>query len=402
MKAKGLVCLVAAVTLLASVGVVCAYDESGTTTTFGAGTATTLENYSTIVGYAAGNGDSSTGIGFNTFIGSNAGNINTSGGFNTFLGQSAGAHNTTGDYNSFVGVSAGASNTTGDYNTFIGGFAGQNNSIGSRNVFLGYTAGLDETGSNKLYIHNGSGGSTNPFIYGEFDTRLLKVDGSLGVGTTPVRQLHVAGSNAVFRMDRTVDTASFMLVRTDVGGNPMKTFVVGTNASGANTGEFVINDLGTEVAGPGTRRMTITNNGAIEFTGIVSAPAVIETSSLTFKTNVQTYENALDTVNRLRGVRFDWKETGKPSVGLIAEEVDRVIPEVVSHEGGAAKGVNYSSLVGVLVEAVKEQQKVVQQQQTELDSLKELKAEAQRQREDIAQLKAEINRLKSKDMIAQR
>ena len=72
-------------------------------------------------------------------------------------------------------------------------------------------------------------------------------------------------------MDRTVDTAAFMLVRTDAGGTPQKTFVVGTNASGPNQGEFVINDLGTAVTGPGNRRMTITNNGAVQFTGIVSA-----------------------------------------------------------------------------------------------------------------------------------
>ena len=144
----------------------------------------------------------------------------------------------------------------------------------------------------------------------------------------PARQLHIAGSNAVFRMDRTADTAAFMLVRTDTGGTPLKTFVVGTNASGANTGEFVINDLGTEVGGPGSRRMTITNNGAVDFTGIVTAPVIIETSSLAFKSNVRTYENALDTVNRLRGVRFDWKDSGTPSVGLIAEEVEGVVPEV--------------------------------------------------------------------------
>ena len=87
---------------------------------------------------------------------------------------------------------------------------------------------------------------------------------------------------------------------------------------------------------------------------------------------------------------------------MIAEEVDRAIPEVVSHEGGAARGVNYSSLVGVLVEAVKEQQK-------ELDSMRALKAVVQqqqeamtKQQEAISQLMAEINRLKSKDMIAQR
>ena len=195
-------------------------------------------------------------------------------------------------------------------------------------------------------------------------------------------------------MDRSTDTAAFMLVRTDAGGTPQKTFVVGTNASGANTGEFVINDLGTAVAGPGTRRMTITNNGAVDFTGIVTAPQFIPTSSLAFKTNVQTYENALDTVNRLRGVRFDWKETGKPSVGLIAEEVERVVPEVVAHggNGGAATGVNYSgsrrgacgSRQGAAGAMTKQEERISKQQ------------------EAISQLRAEINRLKSRDMIAQR
>jgi len=92
-------------------------------------------------------------------------------------------------------------------------------------------------------------------------------------------------------------------------------------------------------------------------------------------------------VKRLRGVHFDWKESGKPSVGLIAEEVEGVVPEVVAHggNGGAATGVNYSGLVGVLVEAVKEQQIAISKQQ-----------------EAIFQLMAEIDRLKSRDVIAQR
>ena len=263
MKAKGLVCLVAAVTLLASAGVVRAYDETGSTTTLGEGTATTLNEYSTIVGYGTGNGNLNTGR-FNTFIGSIAGNVNTTG-----------AHNT------FIGYGAGYMNKTGEYNTFIGMGAGNSNDFGSENVFLGYRAGYDEKGSNKLYIDNcyDAGACTNPFIHGELDNHLLKVNGSLGIGTTPARQLHLRGPNAVFRMDRSADTAAFMLVRTDVSGNPLKTFVVGTNASGVNTGEFIINDLGTAVGGAGTRRMTITNNGAVEFTGIVTAPQVIEMSS---------------------------------------------------------------------------------------------------------------------------
>ena len=226
-------------------------------------------------------------------------------------------------------------------------------------------------GADRLLVKNAS----------DETTFVVTDNGTLGVGTgTPVRQLHLVGDNAVFRMDRSTDTAAFMLVRTDGSGNPMKTFVVGTNSSASNTGEFVINDLGTAVSGSGTRRMTIANNGAVTFTGSVTA-TVFNPSSITLKDNVRTYENALETVNKLRGVRFDWKDSGKPSIGLIADEVDGVIPEVVAHDGGNATGVNYASLVGVLVEAVKEQQ-------AELNSLKEKQLEMDSLKAEVQQLKA--------------
>ncbi|MGD9613559.1 MAG: hypothetical protein AB7V22_11745 [Kiritimatiellia bacterium] len=99
------------------------------------------------------------------------------------------------------------------------------------------------------------------------------VQDSLGVGTeTPLRQVHVRGENAVFRMDRDRDGPAFMLVETALGNfnTIYKTFVVSTIASGVNNGQFVINDLGTAVAGAGTRRLTIATDGLI---GNTTAPA---------------------------------------------------------------------------------------------------------------------------------
>jgi len=213
---------------------------------------------------------------------------------------------------------------------------------------------------------------------------------NVGIGTTaPVRQLHVVGDQAVFRMDRPYDTAAFMLVRTDESGTPLKTFVVGTNASGSNSGSLVINDLGTAVSGAGTRRLTIDNNGNATFTKSVYALSFVPTSSLIHKTNVKTYENALETVKKLRGVSFDWKDSGKPSVGLIAEEVEKVIPEVVAHNDKDATGVNYDSLVGVLVEAVKEQDGIIQAQQRAIRELQE----QQKINADLAMKVAELERL---------
>lgn len=213
------------------------------------------------------------------------------------------------------------------------------------------------------------------------NTKFVVTDaGFVGAGTgTPARQLHLSGPNAVVHIERSANGPAFMLVRTAADGTVMKTFSFAAAEDLSNNVEFVINDLGTAIGGPGTRRMTIANDGSVFFPdAVVTARDFVETSSIAYKTNVKTYGNALETVKKLRGVSFNWKDSGKPSVGLIAEEVDEVIPEVVAHDGKTATGVNYSSLVGVLVEAVKEQQKriqkqdeIIQAQQTAIQKLQE-------------------------------
>jgi uncharacterized protein YunC (DUF1805 family) len=95
-------------------------------------------------------------------------------------------------------------------------------------------------------------------------------------------------------------------------------------------------------------------------------------SSKRWKTNIKPLENALDKVQRLRGVSYDWKTDGKHDIGLIAEEVGAVMPEVVAFEvnGVDAKSVDYARLVAVLIEAVKTQQQMIDEQNLELTQLK--------------------------------
>ena len=80
-------------------------------------------------------------------------------------------------------------------------------------------------------------------------------------------------------------------------------------------------------------------------------------------------------MQNLRGVSYDWKETGEHEIGLIAEEVGAVIPEAVAYEanGQDAKGVDYSQLVPVLIEAIKEQQANIAEQQARIAVLEEAK-----------------------------
>lgn len=76
------------------------------------------------------------------------------------------------------------------------------------------------------------------------------------------------------------------------------------------------------------------------------------TSDENLKTNIKTVENSLDIVNSLRGVSFDWKENGNSSYGVIAQEVEKLLPELVN--SGKNKSVNYDGLVAILIEAIKE------------------------------------------------
>ena len=92
-------------------------------------------------------------------------------------------------------------------------------------------------------------------------------------------------------------------------------------------------------------------------TGALSATDFNSTSDINLKDNIQTIVNPLDKIIKLNGVTFNWKENQKPSIGVIAQELEKVLPELVTQ--GDIKTVNYNGLIGVLIEAVKEQQKQI-------------------------------------------
>jgi len=104
------------------------------------------------------------------------------------------------------------------------------------------------------------------------------------------------------------------------------------------------------------------------FTGTIYAANFDSTSDATLKTNVETIPDALDKVQQLRGVSFDWIENGKSEVGVIAQEVEAVIPELVSTDDQGIKSVKYGNIVSVLIEAIKEQQEQIDELKAQLNS----------------------------------
>ncbi len=112
-------------------------------------------------------------------------------------------------------------------------------------------------------------------------------------------------------------------------------------------------------------------NGDVRIRGDVKGRAFYYTSDGSLKENIFTLGNVLDKVRQLRGVSFQWKEDGRQDMGLIAQEVEKIFPEVVStNPASGLKSVEYGNLVAVLIEAVKEQQERIDGLTAEIEEMK--------------------------------
>ena len=98
------------------------------------------------------------------------------------------------------------------------------------------------------------------------------------------------------------------------------------------------------------------------------AGSVISNSDAKLKTNITTIKDALDKVSRLRGVEFDYIKNGRHSIGVIAQEVEEVLPDLVI--GDNPKSVAYGNIVGLLIEAIKEQNIEINKMKKEIEDLK--------------------------------
>jgi len=145
------------------------------------------------------------------------------------------------------------------------------------------------------------------------------------------------------------------------------------NASTATTAGTVTTAAQSAITSVGTlTSLTVsgaTATGALTVTGAVTATGDITaffTSDIRHKNNVQLIDNALDKVNALNGVTWEWNDDVNevtkqtPKTGLIAQDVLDVLPEVVKTREDGFLALDYSKMVGLLVEAIKEQDVVIQ------------------------------------------
>jgi hypothetical protein len=105
--------------------------------------------------------------------------------------------------------------------------------------------------------------------------------------------------------------------------------------------------------------------GNVCVTGVVTATDFNSLSDLKLKENVGIIEKPVDTIMKIEGVNFNWKESGKLSMGVIAQQLEETLPQLVS--GDEIKTVNYNGLIGLLIEVVKDQQKQIDELRDLLD-----------------------------------
>jgi hypothetical protein len=300
---------------------------------------TNLSKRLTFVGSGAG-GSNSTGT-LNTAVGYHALLFNTDGNFNTALGFWALKWNK-GTGNTALGASSLYSNNTGGYNIAIGVNVLYSNSVGSFNVALGHASLYSSLGSNNIGIGYRAGDEittgSNNIIIGHY------VDAPDPVGSN---QLSIG--NLIFGTG--IDGTGLDISSGNIG--------IGTNAPDAKlqVGEY---DDGSEAL----------------------ANAWNTLSDKTLKTNLNKISNAVDKVTRISGYYFNWengRDTGR-HVGVIAQEVHKVLPEIISVDSKGLKSLDYGKLTPLLIEAIKEQQKIINELKAKVQKLevKDYMAEAQR------------------------
>jgi hypothetical protein len=142
----------------------------------------------------------------------------------------------------------------------------------------------------------------------------------------------------------------------------------------AATNNYSIYSLGglNFLAGPvGLGTSSPTSAYELSVGGLAISDGWLTYSSRRWKSNIHTLHGALGKIEHLRGVEYTYTANGQHEIGMIAEEVGKVVPEVVSYEenGKEARGIDYARLTALLVEAVKQQQSEIQQEKRQIRRL---------------------------------
>ena len=342
--------------------------------------------------------------GNNTAVGSGALEFNTTGELNSALGYDALKKNTTGIRNTAIGVNALVDNTTGNDNTATGFGALLRNTTGSNNTATGWyalalnTTGADNTAVGYTALYPNTTGTKNTAVgQGALKNNSTGNENSaLGEGTlannTTGQYNSAFGRESLHNSNGDNNTAIGWRAGFQTGSNNtsvgyMAGYAAGTkNTAIGASADFAANVTDATAIGYGARangnNASAIGNGAVAaantirlgntaVTSIGGQVAWTAASDSRIKKNIVNSTYGLATVLKLRPVEYNLTSNDLKQVGFIAQEVQKLVPEVVTgKEGDLSKGeilgITYSNLVPVLTKAIQEQQKQIEEQNSKI------------------------------------
>jgi len=192
---------------------------------------------------------------------------------------------------------------------------------------------------------------------------LQPVDGSVGIGTThPGAKLHVAGSLLAGSIHGVGGIGVFG------EGNSINAIgVYGKAPDGQYAGYFNGNLRTTGILSIDTFSTSGGSSVCKNFLFEIS----LCSSSLRYKTAIEPFTRGYDLIKRLQPISFTWKQGGMRDIGFGAEDVEKVEPLLVTYNPqGQVEGVKYDRITVALVNALREQQTQIEQQQQQIENLK--------------------------------
>lgn len=397
--------------------------------------------HNTFIGYKSGTLNS-TGIS-NTFVGSNAGAANINGFANTFLGKEAGTANVDGTNNTYVGFGAGAANAVGisntvlgfmanyhgaqgNHNVFVGGQAGDNNT-GNDNIILGFASGYNNGGNFNVFTGNYAGfsnvsGSENTYLgdnagyhgkVAQFNTCVGSKSGFFNLSGVANVFLgnksgysNTNGHNNVFLGYGAgyYNTTGQRNTYLGYGANGTATLenatAVGSEAKVTASNSIVLGknaNVGIGVSAP-SFQLHLSTDAAAK----AGSPDWIVVSDSRLKKNVTNFTDGLDLLKKIRPVWFEYNgqagiETGdKKFVGIIAQEMQKVAPYTIgtfTHQDSLGNKTEYldydaNAVTYILINSVKEQQRVIEEKDSELKAVNAQVAELAKRLEQLERIVA--------------
>jgi len=247
------------------------------------------------------------------------------------------------------------SNVSADSNVSAGGNVSASGNI-SANGSLGIGTAAPATAGNIAATGNiaTSGGSLGIGNTAPSGSGNILATGNISIGGT---------ASAPATSYGTSNLSAFYSAQTLYGGTSL--WYDAANGAVPNTGDFIGNGFyGNQMAAKA-----------------MYASAFFYYSDQRLKQDIVPLQNALDNLLRLHGVAFKWKGDGKPDIGLIAQDVEKIFPELVADSPGGFKAVEYSHLIAPTIEAIRQLHDELAEIRAELSALQTARVAANQQKE---------------------